>query len=365
MPLNRRHFLFGALAAPALSATKKQAVAPPPNFVLIVAADLGAYMVGCYGNAEIHTPNIDRLSQTGVRFHNHFSCVPIAADTNSFPAAGYNSGRAASAGEAGTFLDAQTAAKPFFLTVVWPSPNAVTAPQKNLDLYAKTGFETIGWDVVAANATQKEMLRDPQAGLRKYAAGLTTLDQQIPALHEKLQKRGVWDHTLIVFISNGGFLLGRHGLWGDATASNPVNMYEEVVHTPLIWACPSRFPPQTVRNEVVNSYELMPALSELVGTDPSGRGGYSYLPFVYGRRMGKKQSWPDVALGRIKNAEMARDDRYKLVLRDQGKGPNELFDETVDPKEQTNHVDEPKYAIMRDRLTTRLTAWRAGHKAGA
>jgi arylsulfatase A-like enzyme len=241
----------------------------------------------------------------------------------------------------------------------------VTAPRKNLDLYARTGFETVGWDAVAASATQKEMLRDVPGNLRKYAAALTTLDEQIPALHEKLQKRGVWDNTVIVFISSGGFLLGRHGLWGDATASDPVNMYEEVVHTPLIWACPSRFPPQTVRNEVVNSYELMPALSELVGIPPAGSGGSSYLPFVHGRRLGKKQSWPDIAFGRIKNAEMARDDRYKLILRDQGKGANELFDETVDPKEQSNHVDEAKYSIMRDRLTGRLTTWRGGQKAGA
>ena len=30
-------------------------------------------MLGCYGNQEIHTPNIDRLAQTGMRFINHRS----------------------------------------------------------------------------------------------------------------------------------------------------------------------------------------------------------------------------------------------------------------------------------------------------
>jgi hypothetical protein len=93
MPLNRRHFLFGALAAPVLAATKKQAVAERPNIVLIVAEDLGAYMVGCYGNTEVHTPNIDRLAQTGVRFHNSFSCSPVAHGPSPFAAAGYNCAR--------------------------------------------------------------------------------------------------------------------------------------------------------------------------------------------------------------------------------------------------------------------------------
>jgi arylsulfatase A-like enzyme len=363
MPLNRRHFLFGALAAPVVAATKKHAVVEHPNIVLIVAQDLGAYMTGCYGNTEVHTPNIDRLAKTGVRFHNSFSCAPVGTDQGGFASAGYNCARSNSAAQTGEFLEAQAPAKPFFLVVAWPSPNAVAAPQKNLDLYAKTGFETVGWDAVASNATHPEMLRDVPGNLRKYAASLTTLDQEIPALQSTLQKRGVWDNTLVVFSSDGGYLLGRHGLWGDAGASDPASMYEEIVRTPLIWSWPSRFPPQTVRNDVVNSYDLMPALCELAGIAPPARSaGPSYLPFVYGRRMGKKQTWPDLALGRIRNTEMARDERYKLILRDQGKGANELYDETADPKEQENQADNSKFAGMRERLTGRLAAWRGAQK---
>ena len=366
MQLNRRDFLLGALAEPVAAAANKRAVVDHPNIVLIVAQDLGAYMLGCYGNKEVHTPNIDRLAQTGVRFHNSFSCSPIAADQAAFSAAGFNCSKSASVAEAGAFLDAQARAKPFFLTIAWPGPNAVTAPEKILQMYAGTGFETIGWDSAAPNAAHPEMLRDVPGNLRKYAEGLTTLDDQIPSLISKLQQRGVWDNTLIVFTSNGGFLLGHHGLWGDATASDPPNMYEEVVRTPLIWSCASRFPPQAVRNEVVNSYDLMPALCELAGvTPPAGSHDPSYLPFVYGRRLGKKQTWPGLAFGRIRDTEMARDDRYKLILRGQGKGPNELYDETADPKEQTNQVDEAKFGNMRQRLTEQLARWRAGQKAAA
>lgn len=38
-----------------------------PNFLIILADDLGFSDVGCYGG-EIRTPNIDKLAQTGVRF---------------------------------------------------------------------------------------------------------------------------------------------------------------------------------------------------------------------------------------------------------------------------------------------------------
>jgi arylsulfatase A-like enzyme len=357
MPLKRRHFLFGSLALPAFAA-KKSAPAQRPNIVLVIADDLGAYMLGCYGNQEVRTPNIDHLALTGVRFAHHFSTGFEPPSTDAFAAAGYNCGSADSSAKAAGFLDAQAPTKPFFLSVVWPSPFQVTPSQKNLDAYAAVSFEALGWDPPAANATHKEMMSDVPGNLRKYAAAVTTLDEQIAELLAKLQQRGVADDTLVILTGRKGYLLGHHGLWGDAGASNPVNLYEEVVRTPLVWVWPSRFPPQTVRNDVVAPYDLLPSLSELTGVAlPAGKG-QSYLTLAYGRRLGKKQSWPGVAFGSYQNAEMARDDRYKLILRDQGKGPNEFYDESADPQERTNQYDNPQFVSARDHLVSLLSGWR-------
>jgi arylsulfatase len=49
-----------------------------PNFLVIVADDLGYSDLGCFGS-EIATPNLDHLSQTGVRltnFHTASACSP-------------------------------------------------------------------------------------------------------------------------------------------------------------------------------------------------------------------------------------------------------------------------------------------------
>jgi N-acetylgalactosamine-6-sulfatase len=42
--------------------------AQKPNVVLLLADDLGYADIGCYGNKNIHTPNIDRLYRQGVHF---------------------------------------------------------------------------------------------------------------------------------------------------------------------------------------------------------------------------------------------------------------------------------------------------------
>lgn len=39
-----------------------------PNIILILADDLGYGDLGCYGQRQIGTPNIDRLAGEGVRF---------------------------------------------------------------------------------------------------------------------------------------------------------------------------------------------------------------------------------------------------------------------------------------------------------
>ena len=38
-----------------------------------------AWMLGCYGNQEIKTPNIDNLARAGVRFANSFCATPICS----------------------------------------------------------------------------------------------------------------------------------------------------------------------------------------------------------------------------------------------------------------------------------------------
>lgn len=38
-----------------------------PNFLVVVADDLGFSDIGCFGS-EIRTPNIDKIAQQGVRF---------------------------------------------------------------------------------------------------------------------------------------------------------------------------------------------------------------------------------------------------------------------------------------------------------
>ncbi len=49
------------------------------NIILIVNDDLAQWALGCYGNAEIHTPTLDYLASTGVLMENAFTPTPVCS----------------------------------------------------------------------------------------------------------------------------------------------------------------------------------------------------------------------------------------------------------------------------------------------
>ena len=50
-----------------------------PNLLFILSDDQGAWAMGCAGNSEIRSPNLDRLSQEGIRFDNFFCTSPVCS----------------------------------------------------------------------------------------------------------------------------------------------------------------------------------------------------------------------------------------------------------------------------------------------
>lgn len=461
MALSRRN-LLGGLAAPLLA--QKKAEAPRPNVVLIVADDLAAWMLGCYGNKEIRTPNIDILARTGTRFVNSYCATPVcsasratlftgrlpwqhgiqdfltakpvenppqgqAAPPPSFAseimlsdilaAEGYQCGYAGKwhlgddakpqhkhefwytmaggpasyqdpymssngkiaqekgylpeliTAKAGQFLDRQPAGKPFFLTVSHFNPHVPYDghPQKYYDMYARTAFDTVGWQPAAPNALrEKEMLRDTVGNIRRCAAAVTALDDQVGALVDKLRERRLLENTLVVFTGDNGFLLGRHGLWSKGLASDPINMYEEVMQVPMIWSWLGKVPAENTRPELISFYDFLPSVCEAAGAPvPSGRNlcGRSYLALATNKPLPKKEPWRNLVYGHYRNTGMVRDARYKEVIRNGGKGPNELYDLRVDGRERTNQYANPQFLNVRDRLRQQLDAWRKKYGAPA
>ncbi len=76
MALTRRDFLWATVAGAASAQQRRRS----PNILFLMSDDLGASEVGCYGNREVKTPNIDRLAGQGVRFETCYA-TPLCSPT--------------------------------------------------------------------------------------------------------------------------------------------------------------------------------------------------------------------------------------------------------------------------------------------
>ena len=75
--------LFAAALTLASGTPARAADKAPPNVLLILSDDQSAPHLGCYGTADIKTPNIDAFARDAVRFDRYYvgtpQCVPSRA----------------------------------------------------------------------------------------------------------------------------------------------------------------------------------------------------------------------------------------------------------------------------------------------
>jgi len=68
--------ISGTLVPSQIQASSEKPVTGRPNIVLIIADDLGYGELGCQGNPQIPTPNIDAIAKNGIRFTSGYVSAP-------------------------------------------------------------------------------------------------------------------------------------------------------------------------------------------------------------------------------------------------------------------------------------------------
>ncbi len=93
----RRHFLqWAGLGTLSLSLSRDVSAGEQskskPNIIYILADDLGYGHLGCYGQKEIQTPNIDRMAEEGMRFTEHYAGSALCAPSRCVLMTGLHTG---------------------------------------------------------------------------------------------------------------------------------------------------------------------------------------------------------------------------------------------------------------------------------
>ena len=96
-----KQILHSILALFILTASALQSAdAPHPNVIFILADDLGYGDVGCYGQTQIKTPNIDKLAMEGTRFTQAYAGCTVCAPSRCTLMTGKHTGHSTVRGNA-------------------------------------------------------------------------------------------------------------------------------------------------------------------------------------------------------------------------------------------------------------------------
>jgi len=279
--VSRRACLTALAAAPLLAGAAAPETKPAarPNILWLIAEDFGPAL-GCYGQTEVATPNLDQLAREGVRYDRMYTTAPVCSPSRS----------AFMTGMYATTIDAHQHrshrndgyALPDGVRVIsewmrdagYYTANVVQLPPAcgfkgtvktdwNFTPPAKA-FDTNRWvDVVAAarsgrpffaqvnfdethrtfhgpaHADRAKVVLPPyypdhpvaREDYARYLDSATDLDRKVGKVLEQLRADGLAESTVVVFFGDNG----------EAHVRGKQFCYEEGLHVPMIVRWPAGF----------------------------------------------------------------------------------------------------------------------------
>lgn len=196
-----------------------------------------------------------------------------------------------------------------------------------------------------------------QRYLQDYMATIASVDEGVGELLDYLEENGLAENTLVVYTSDQGFYMGENG-WFDKRF-----MYETSFGTPLLMQWPGIIDPEEKIGAMVQNLDFAQTFLEAAQVAELGEGmqGESFLGLLSGSI--KEADFRDViyyhyydypAFHMVKKHYGIRTQRYKLMHFYDDIDQWELYDLQTDPKEQTNLIQDEKYAQVLEQMHNKL-----------
>lgn len=260
------------------------------------------------------------------------------------------------------FLDARTAAQPFFLFLPYTLPHAeLMVPNDSLLTYYKGKFPETPYAGADYGPNAKTGGYASQAFPRAtFAAMVTRLDQYVGQVMAKLKAKGLDKNTLVIFSSDNGphveggadptFFNSGGGLRGVKR-----DLYEGGIREPFVAHWPGVIKAGSRNNYIGAFWDLLPTFTELAGAKtPANIDGLSIVPTLTGRGKQKQHDHLYWEFHENGGRQAVRQGNWKAVRLQAIKnpdGPVELYDLAKDPAESHNLAAQyPEKAAQFGRL---------------
>jgi len=190
---------------------------------------------------------------------------------------------------------------------------------------------------------------------KRYFETLLAVDESMGRLMDWLERKGLLESTLIVYMGDNGFQFGENGVIDKRTA------YESSMRVPLLMHCPDVLTGGTVVHEVVANIDVAPTLLEFAGLVPphNRMDGRSFFTLAQGRTV----PWREYLLyeyfwewnaPHTPTMHAIRGERYKYIRYYGIWDLDELYDLQADPLEKQNLINSVEHQAVVTALHKKL-----------
>lgn len=244
---------------------------------------------------------------------------------------------------------------PFFLYVGTTGPHdPYTPPQEFLDLYRNRdirlpeNFRDAMADKPGLYRRTRDMFAlsedEHREMIRRYLAFCSYEDHLFGQLVDALKAKGIYDDTLIVYLSDHGEYMGAHGLW-----TKGLPCFDEAYRICAVVGGGGIEGGRTC-DKLISLADFAPTFLDAAGVRQRGMLGCSLLPLL---KSGEPTAWRSEMYTQTNGNEAygiqraVWNDRWKYVLN--MFDYDELYDLRNDPLEMTNLIDREEYKdVVRD-----------------
>ncbi len=279
------------------------------------------------------------------------------------------------ANRAREFLESSSPDKPFCLTVCYKSPHHPYQPdERDKDLFEdvvipKRQTDTPqAYQAIKSDMMEKSLNRWCYFDERKDKATkddfeknflrcVKSLDRSVGKIMKTLQDLNLDKNTVIIYLSDNGYLWGEHGLGGKWL------LYEESIRVPIIIHAPG-IPgtlPGLKLDDLALNIDIAPTILDIAGIPiPSQMDGVSLYPLLSGRDGPSRADFFMEHVGivdvdnPIPDSRGVRSDEWKYI-RYVNVEPEveEMYHIKVDPSESHNLANDANYTEIKDQLRQR------------
>ena len=260
---------------------------------------------------------------------------------------------------------------------MYPPQNVPLPPQDPEEIRTKPPAQQLDYRIFAADKVTPEIMRQAIAiyyGMNSY------IDDQVGRFLARLDKLGLAQDTIIVYLSDHGDYMGEHGMIRKSKA-----LYDCLCRIPLFVRWPGRIQP-AVYDDFVCIEDILPTLMELLGWEtPAGVQGRSLAPrllggeyqvrdAIFGEHGLEGAPYPANAALQVPTGPLTPDFHHGNKLGTRGRIKSvrtrdwklvhypgqlygELYDLRADPWEMCNLYSQPAHKAVANELRTRLTDW--------